>query len=163
LPDGGILVGGHAADGPFGGSDFALVRYLPDGTPNPDFGDGGRVVTDVAGAGDVGFALTVQPDGKPVLTSRASIDNGSAEVAAVVRYLPDGRRCGSGDHPAPAGRHARRVLRCGRADHGRLQRRVRQGFDVAVQPTDGRVVALGSALNLFQCGERRDPSLGRGI
>ena len=90
LPDGGILVGGHAADAPFGGSDFALARYLPNGDLDPAFGDGGRVVTDVGGPSDFGFALAMQADGKPVLTGRAAINGGSAEVAAVVRYTPAG-------------------------------------------------------------------------
>ena len=44
----------------------------------------------MAGTGDFAFALVVQSDGKPVLTGRATLNGGSDEVAAVVRYLPDG-------------------------------------------------------------------------
>src|SRR3954447_26178367 len=42
-PDGKIVVGGSTGSGSV--YDFALARYLPDGTPDPSFGAGGRVVT----------------------------------------------------------------------------------------------------------------------
>jgi uncharacterized delta-60 repeat protein len=40
-PDGRIVVGGYS------GGDFALARYRRDGTPDPSFGRGGTVITDL--------------------------------------------------------------------------------------------------------------------
>lgn len=83
-PDGRIVVGGslRPASG-FGGSDFALARLNPDGTPDATFGDGGRVVTDLGG-NDILLALALQPDGK-VVAAGSSDGN-----VALARYLAAG-------------------------------------------------------------------------
>lgn len=66
---GRIVVAGATVNTPFGeGSsldgvgDFAVARYLPDGTPDPSFGDGGKRVVDVGGydANDRAVAIAVQ-------------------------------------------------------------------------------------------------------
>jgi uncharacterized delta-60 repeat protein len=77
------------------------VRYRPDGTPDPAFGAGGIVKTDVAGSGDVAEDVAVQPDGKIVVCGFATrnattIPDGDFLLA---RYLPGGTLDpGFGDH-----------------------------------------------------------------
>src|SRR5690606_41681255 len=61
-PDGKILVGGDSNRGSGQGLDFALVRYLPDGTLDAGFGPGGIVFTAIASNGgrDSIYALALQ-------------------------------------------------------------------------------------------------------
>lgn len=81
--DGAILVGGYGS-GP-NGFCFALVRYDASGQPDPGFGDGGIVTTDLAGGTTaLGGAVAVLGDGKILLAG------GGSAGFAVVRYLPDG-------------------------------------------------------------------------
>lgn len=83
LPDGRFVAVGESAGT---GADFALVRYLPDGSLDPSFGSAGKVVTDIGGPGvwDHGDAAVLTPDGK-VVVAGASYPN-----IALARYLPDG-------------------------------------------------------------------------
>ena len=63
-PDGKILVAGDTAteSGDFA-SDFALVRYNDDGTPDTDFGTGGVVITDLGYVeGSASASVTVAND-----------------------------------------------------------------------------------------------------
>ncbi|MGZ4252173.1 MAG: hypothetical protein ACXVR2_02760 [Solirubrobacteraceae bacterium] len=69
---------------------FGVVRYLPDGTPNPNFGNGGIVTTPFAGKGAQANAVAVQPDGKIVVAGSAFASNGVDEDFAVARYNADG-------------------------------------------------------------------------
>jgi len=82
-PDGKILGGGTA------GGEFALVRYLSDGTPDGSFGGGdGQVTTsfqDVGGA--TGNDMALQPDGRIVMAGYAGAT--SFDFAAA-RYNADG-------------------------------------------------------------------------
>jgi uncharacterized delta-60 repeat protein len=86
--DGSIVVAGRI------GTAFALARYTPEGNLDTNFGDGGKVVTDVGansrdpykksweqGAG----GLAIQPDGKIVA---AGAGDGYFVLA---RYTPDGQ------------------------------------------------------------------------
>lgn len=84
--DGKLVTAGSASTA--NGSDFALARYLTDGTLDPSFGSAGRVFTDFGGAKDAATALVVQAEGKLV----AAGTFGSAEGAdfALSRYHPDG-------------------------------------------------------------------------
>jgi uncharacterized delta-60 repeat protein len=66
------------------GSDFALVRYLPDGSLDPTFGSGGKVITDLGSTSDHGDDAVLTSEGKIVVTG-ASFPN-----LALARYLPDG-------------------------------------------------------------------------
>ena len=50
-----------------GQSDFAVARYLPNGTLDTSFGTGGKVITALSPRDDVIHALAVQPDGKVVV------------------------------------------------------------------------------------------------
>ena len=85
-PDGKIVIGGTlVSDG-----NFAVYRYLPDGTPDETFGTSGRVLTQ--------FSETVYTQ----INSLALLENGSilaggiaanepyTESMTVVRYTPDG-------------------------------------------------------------------------
>jgi uncharacterized delta-60 repeat protein len=61
-PDGRIVLGGHTAT-LTRGIDFALARYLPDGTLDPSFGTGGLVVKPIHAldSRDSVYALALQP------------------------------------------------------------------------------------------------------
>jgi uncharacterized delta-60 repeat protein len=84
-PDGKLVAGGSAFTFTTGGNyDFALARYLPDGTLDDSFGTGGKVTTDLLGFDDQAFALARQPDGKLVAAGEAGAD------FALARYNPDG-------------------------------------------------------------------------
>lgn len=85
--DGKILLGGSQLSGL--GSDFALVRYLPDGSLDPSFGDQGRVVTPF-GDGSVARIndLHVQGNGRILAIGESQSDG--ILSAVIVRHLPDG-------------------------------------------------------------------------
>ena len=89
-PDGKIVVAGDAfvASNPLGGEptgfgNVALARYLPDGSLDPGFGQGGVVARDsVPGSAQ---AVRLQSDGKIVVAGRNAGDG-----FLVARYMPDG-------------------------------------------------------------------------
>jgi uncharacterized delta-60 repeat protein len=85
--DGRIVGAGRADESDVSAlGDFALARYLPDGTLDPGFGVGGKVKLDFTGAGgdDRVNALAVQADGKLVAAGHAVDD------WAVARFRQDG-------------------------------------------------------------------------
>jgi uncharacterized delta-60 repeat protein len=87
-PDGKIIVGGYV----YGGSndyDFGLARYNPDGSLDTSFGKSGKVTTDIAGARDEIFSLTLQPDRKIIAGGFATVDS-SKSLVALARYNRDG-------------------------------------------------------------------------
>lgn len=126
-PDGKIVLGGVAGSG--AGDDFAVVRLLADGSPDPSFDSDGKVLTPVGGGADLGRAIALQPDGKIVLAGQSH--NGSNWEFAVVRYNPDGSLDTSfnttGKVITPIG-----------IDNDRA-------FAVALQP-DGKIVVAGYAV-----------------
>jgi uncharacterized delta-60 repeat protein len=85
-------------------TEFAVTRLNPDGSPDPSFGDNGRVTTDFPQIADDDFvgnnAVAVQPDGKVLVAGRVSFPDfylvGDQTVLppdsrfAVVRYNADG-------------------------------------------------------------------------
>ncbi|MDE2180609.1 MAG: hypothetical protein KGJ40_07160, partial [candidate division NC10 bacterium] len=77
-PDGKLVAAGSS------GLTFALARYNADGSLDPGFGSGGKVLTDV-GWPNGAFALILQPDGRLVA---AGI--GSTGGTALVRYTANG-------------------------------------------------------------------------
>jgi uncharacterized delta-60 repeat protein len=86
-PDGAIVVAGFSYT--TANTDFALVRYLRDGTLDPSFGAGGKVVTDVSGgSGDGVQGLALQPDGRIVAAGYGGV--GFSLDFAVARYNRDG-------------------------------------------------------------------------
>ena len=70
------------------GNDFALARYNSDGTLDATFGTGGKVITDFAGAKDMGLGVGVRRDGKIVAVGQTQVSGRSA--FAVARYNSDG-------------------------------------------------------------------------
>ncbi len=85
-PDGKIVVAGSAFNGT--DDDFALARYLPDGTPDTGFGQDGKVVTAFGGGNNAASAMTIQEDGEIVVAGYAS--NGTDRDFALVRYTAGG-------------------------------------------------------------------------
>jgi uncharacterized delta-60 repeat protein len=132
-PDGRIVV---AADvtGPLGERDWVVLRYLPDGRLDPNFGRGGATVVGT-GANGVARALALQPDGKVVVTGPAVC--GQEQCFAAARLNPDGT--------LDAGFGAGGVAR-----HAPVRRT--DAYDVAVQP-DGRIVLAG---RWFRGGDAND-------
>ncbi|HRI22486.1 MAG TPA: delta-60 repeat domain-containing protein, partial [Panacibacter sp.] len=82
--DGKIIACGEGGYGNQGG--FLLIRYNPDGSVDPSFGDGGVVVTDFSGPIDEAYGVVVQPDGKILAAGQV----GRNIDAGVIRYLPNG-------------------------------------------------------------------------
>lgn len=138
LPDGKILLGGFLHNG--AGFDFALVRYLSNGTPDQSFGTNGRVVTDFYGKDDLIASIALQPDGKILAAGRSS--NGSHYNFAMARYTTDGSLDG------------------GFGDSGRVVTPLGHGFNsafsVLLRP-GGKIVLTGHAFN----GENLDFALAR--
>jgi uncharacterized delta-60 repeat protein len=83
--DGKILVCGYGAISTL---DVEIVRYNSNGTLDNTFGSFGKVATDVAGGDDGAFGMTLQSDGKIIITGYASVS--SNPDVAVLRYNPNG-------------------------------------------------------------------------
>jgi uncharacterized delta-60 repeat protein len=152
-PDGDVVVGGYLSTpyAPSANTGFALARYLPDGSLDPSFGNGGLVDTCVAQPIDCGPNLSsgdgtldtvlAEPDGK--LLAIGSGEHG----LTFVRYNDDGSldtTFGTGgispdpsspDYPPP----------------------VMNGAGPAVLQPDGKIVALVSG------GIENGSSIGGGI
>jgi uncharacterized delta-60 repeat protein len=83
--DGKLVAAGLSYDAGFNSSTITVVRYLEDGTPDPNFGGGdGKVTTAVSSSFDGALALIEQTDHKLVVTGYADTD------IVVVRYGTDG-------------------------------------------------------------------------
>jgi uncharacterized delta-60 repeat protein len=92
--DGRIVVAG-ATDNGAAGLDFALVRYLPDGTLDAGFGNGGKVVTTFGADTDRAYALALQPDGKILAGGDTNSGAATGVDFALARYNTDGTLDGS--------------------------------------------------------------------
>lgn len=86
-PDNKILAGGSSGLSFFGARDFALWRYLPDGTPDPSFGNNGFVTTAVTPNFQDCNSIALQGDGKIVAAGKTF--SGTNNDMAVVRHLND--------------------------------------------------------------------------
>jgi uncharacterized delta-60 repeat protein len=88
-PDGKIVLAGYTADSNFD-LDFALAKYLPDGSLDHSFGTSGKVVTDFSSSDDQGFDMVRQADGRFIVAG-ASINTQTFESEfALARYKEDG-------------------------------------------------------------------------
>ncbi|MBI5540537.1 MAG: hypothetical protein HY951_10800 [Bacteroidia bacterium] len=85
--DGKIILGGDIRNGIY--SDFAMVRYFPDGFIDESFGKNGVVVTSISEQNDNLTSILVQPDGK--IISSGHVFNKEFSNFAAVRYLMDGK------------------------------------------------------------------------
>jgi uncharacterized delta-60 repeat protein len=124
LPNGKIVVAGDSIVPP-AGNDFALARYLPDGSLDTVFDGDGRVTTDFTGLADVASGLALQPNGFVVAAGRTG--DGSFALA---RYRRDGTLDTSFDGDG-------RVT----TDFGNFE----VGEDVVLQP-DGKIVVVGTSI-----------------
>jgi uncharacterized delta-60 repeat protein len=92
--DYGKIVAAGTINGNPGGissSQIALARYRPDGTPDTTFGPSGQVVTPFPNGGGVGWATTLQADGKIVVAGQTYQYPGSGHWAfSVLRYNTTG-------------------------------------------------------------------------
>lgn len=83
--DGKIVAAGRARGA---AGRFALARYRSDGTLDPTFGRGGRVLTNFSPGLDLALGLAVQTNGRIVAAGHAGGPNHSFAVA---RYRANGR------------------------------------------------------------------------
>ncbi len=83
--DGGIVVAGYSGFD----ATVALARYLPDGSLDPAFGSGGRVVGTLPGRG---YAMAIEPDGAIVVAGESDVQGrgDDFEDLLVARFRPDG-------------------------------------------------------------------------
>ena len=83
--NGKILAGGWTLSG---GGDFALARYLADGSLDATFGSAGTVTTDFAGAYDRAVALAVEANGAAFVAGESSVQSGDNwyDRFALARY-----------------------------------------------------------------------------
>jgi len=126
--DGKIVVAGNAWNG--ANYDFAVVRYNTDGSLDPGFGSGGKVITPVGSGNANAYALGIQADGRIVVAGNAW--NGANYDFAVVRYNTDG------------------TLDIGFGGTGKVSTPVLAGNDnayaLAIQ-ADGKIVVAGDSFN----------------
>lgn len=92
-PDGKYVVAGY-----LNRREYFVLRLLPDGSLDPEFGDGrsitGRFGADAGGASDTSFgtAVAVSPEGTIYLGGSVAGGNGSDRACALMRFLPSGAR-----------------------------------------------------------------------
>jgi len=91
-PDGKFVAAGLATQTFSGGQNFALARYLSNGTLDPSFGDGGKVTTNFSSEADErATALVLQPDGRLVAAGVTTVNTTPfGENFALARYNTDG-------------------------------------------------------------------------
>jgi uncharacterized delta-60 repeat protein len=87
-----IVVVGEVSGSLTGGdnSDFGLVRFNSDGSPDTTFGNGGTVRTAIGNFNDAAVAVALQQDGKIVIAGTVLIGSGGdAQDFALARYIGD--------------------------------------------------------------------------
>lgn len=87
-----IVAAGYADVGRSTNFDFAVARFLENGTLDLDFGTRGRVLTDFGSTSDRGHAVSLDSQGRIVVVGEAdaSEDPNDFNDFAVARYEPDG-------------------------------------------------------------------------
>jgi uncharacterized delta-60 repeat protein len=70
------------------GTNFVLVRYMPDGSLDTSFGTGGIVVTSI-GTKSIANAVAIQADGK-IVAAGLTFPGGGVQNYALARYLSNG-------------------------------------------------------------------------
>lgn len=145
----------------------ALARLRVDGSLDPTFDHDGRVVTDVTGADDWAWAVTLGAGGRIIVAGVASVGGGQAPKAVAIRYRRDGRldpQFGGGDGVSTwrfaAGRSAAATA-CVVDDQGRV---VVAGFDGGGEGGFGvsRLLPDGGIDSSFGVGGSQVVDLGPG-
>lgn len=85
-PNGKIVVGGSAYPGTTL-LDFAIARYLSDGSLDTSFGTGGKLISEMGTGGNVISAMALQTDGKLVVAGQ--VNAGTSSDFALARYIAD--------------------------------------------------------------------------
>jgi uncharacterized delta-60 repeat protein len=131
-----------------GGWDFAVARYMPEGTLDASFSGDGRQTTDFGSGGDYARAVALQADGAIVAVGRTI--SGFGFDFALARYSSDGSLDAtfSGDGKQTT-------------DFGGYE----AASDVALQP-DGKIVLVGGnerdfALTRYEPDGSLDTSFGK--
>ena len=127
-PDGKIVVAGRGHNGT--DYDFAVLRYLANGTLDPSFNGTGVVVTPMGGGNDYAHGVAIAAGGRIVVAGFSH--NGANNDVAVARYLTDGSL------DATFGGTGKVTTAVGSGDD--------RGHAVVLQP-DGRIVVAGLAFN----------------
>ncbi|XXX81481.1 hypothetical protein WMF30_22245 [Sorangium sp. So ce134] len=84
--DGGIVVAGDA--GPEGARDFQVRRFLRDGSPDLEFGDGGLAAWPTTGGDDQAEDMVLLPGGAVLVAGNGG--EGGAAMPLLARYTCDG-------------------------------------------------------------------------
>lgn len=126
--DGKVLLGGDYVNAS-GGYNFAVVRFLADGTLDPSFGSGGIATVDMGTTDNYGQALAVQADGKILLAGRHN--EGTIDYI-VMRFNANGTL------DSGFGNAGIRIQAVGTSTDN--------CYDVAVQ-ADGKIILAGDILN----------------
>lgn len=91
-PDGKIIAGGGTSrpavttdNNPYVDEDLAVVRLLPNGNPDPSFGNNGRLIIDLGSSMDRVTDMTLTSTGNIVLTGIRTTNS-----VFIIRLLPDG-------------------------------------------------------------------------
>src|SRR5262249_18884594 len=132
--DGKIVVVGTATTN-VGGKDLAVIRYLPNGQPDPGFGSLGKVTIDVYNQGedDEAFAVALQADGKILVAGYAVTPGTNQKDFVVARLLDNGFLDPS--FASPQGFDGKSIINLADNDIA---------YALAVQ-TDGKIVVAGRA------------------
>jgi uncharacterized delta-60 repeat protein len=91
--DGGlgrVFVGGYGDPREYFQRDFSISRLLDDGSPDPAFSGDGTATADFDLREDLGLALAVGPDGRPVLGGTSTASGRDAERAVARFEIADG-------------------------------------------------------------------------
>lgn len=99
--DGKVVLAGRCSNG--SDSDFCALRLLSNGTPDPSFGRGGKVITAIGGDLEYAAALALQPDGKLVLVGACRAASTSLYFFCAQRLLDTGAPDRSFGDPATGG------------------------------------------------------------
>ena len=139
-PDGKIVAVGGTTNNGLNISDVAVARYNPDGSLDPTFGVGGKVITDFNTGYELANSVIIQPDGKIVVAGITRlIANSPDSYLFLVRYQVNGSldiTFGNGGRTITdvPGTPANTAM----SDE--------EGFDIQQQP-DGKLVVVGQASN----------------
>ena len=86
-----VVVGGYVVrgyDGSVADRYFVFVRYNADGSLDIDFGELGKMITDIRGKEDTVIGIAIQDDGKIILAAYAG--KGFDRILLLHRYNNDG-------------------------------------------------------------------------